>query len=248
MTTRIAVLMAVMIAGGGGAAVAQTAADSSRIRVNLNAGMQMKSETLTGTSTFTVYDEPGTLSSSQELGSGPTYDVEVGVRLWKSLTAGVTWQQATTSGDAAVAGLAPHPLYFGRPRGFSATLADLSRSEQAVHMSFGWLVPMGNRIDLNLAAGPTVFRVSQEVATSANLSEASAPFTSVTATVSSGTTKGGATGFHVAADAAYRLTRNLGIGALVRYSSGNAEISVGSGRVETTAGGFQIGGGLRLRF
>lgn len=248
MTKKIGFLMAAMAVAGAGVAAAQTSADEARVRVSVNAGLQTGSESLTSSSKFTAYDEEGTVDSNIETSGGALLDGSIAVRVWRQLSVGVTLQRTSGSGDAAVTGRAPHPIYYGRPRSFSATVSDLERSQQALLFSLAWTVPVGSRAEVTLSGGPSQVRVSQDVVADVSLSETGAPFTSVSAAVKSSSTKGTAMGVHVGADGSYFMTKQLGIGAFVRYLTGSAEISVGSGRVDTAAGGLQVGGGLRFRF
>jgi hypothetical protein len=59
-------------------------------------------------------------------------------------------------------------------------------------------------------------------------------------------------GFHVGADLSGCFTRVFGLGAFVRYSRGEVEVEDTPVLVnepwEVKVGGFQAGGGIRLRF
>ena len=47
----------------------------------------------------------------------------------------------------------------------------------------------------------------------------------------------------------YALTPSIGVGALIRYSRGTVEFNVSDTETaDVTAGGFQIGGGVRFKF
>lgn len=248
MTKTIGFLMTVVTLAGSGVATAQSTSEGARVRISVNGGLQAKSETLTSSSTFTVYDEQGTVSSSLERGNATAFDLGVGIRVWRQLSAGLTLQRAASSGDATASGAAPHPVYYSRPRSFTAAGGSLDRSEQAVHISLGWTMPVGKRAEVTVSGGPSQFRVSQGVVSNVSLSETTAPYTTVNATVVTGDTKGSALGVHVGADAAYLITDRVGLGAFMRYATGSAEVSVGNTRVSTSAGGLQVGAGLRFRF
>ncbi|HZB25950.1 MAG TPA: hypothetical protein VE379_07450, partial [Vicinamibacterales bacterium] len=53
-------------------------------------------------------------------------------------------------------------------------------------------------------------------------------------------------GVHFGVDATYLVTPRIGAGVLVRYSVGSADLEGATDSL--TVGGFQIGGGVRLRF
>jgi hypothetical protein len=61
---------------------------------------------------------------------------------------------------------------------------------------------------------------------------------------------GGAWGFHVGGDVSIFFTRVVGLGWFVKYSRGTVEVFEPLSEVEVKfrTGGFQTGGGLRLRF
>jgi hypothetical protein len=57
-------------------------------------------------------------------------------------------------------------------------------------------------------------------------------------------------GFNFTADATYMVTKMIGAGVLIRYAHASPSLDVPntSTPIEVTAGGFQIGGGVRVRF
>jgi hypothetical protein len=62
-------------------------------------------------------------------------------------------------------------------------------------------------------------------------------------------------GFHAGADGSFFFTRVLGVGGFARYSRGSIDLENTVARafgqrelVAVTAGGVQVGGGLRLKF
>ncbi len=78
-----------------------------------------------------------------------------------------SWARTSTAPRALTSrrstGGAPHPLFFDRPRPFATTVEDLKRSEQALHLSVGYRLPVGEKLDVHFYAGPSQFRFSQEV-------------------------------------------------------------------------------------
>ena len=100
-----------------------------------------------------------------------------------------------------------------------------------------------------LSAGPSFFQVTQDVVGSVEVREAGAPFTTVTVSqVPTTSVKKTAVGVNVGADVSVMATRHVGGGFLVRYATGSVDLPAGSAQVSLDAGGFQIGGGLRVRF
>jgi hypothetical protein len=68
-------------------------------------------------------------------------------------------------------------------------------------------------------------------------------------TVSQSSVTDSAFGYNVGADLTYRFANNFGVGAMVRYASATVSVTPeGSDASDVKVGGFQFGGGLRIRF
>jgi hypothetical protein len=53
-------------------------------------------------------------------------------------------------------------------------------------------------------------------------------------------------GINLGVDVTYLVTKRFGVGGLARYTWGSADLAGAADKL--TVGGFQIGGGLRVRF
>jgi hypothetical protein len=97
--------------------------------------------------------------------------------------------------------------------------------------------------------GPSFFQVKQDIVNDFTYTDSypfdTASFTSgVTSSVSESTL-----GFNVGGDLSYFFTPQLGVGATVQLVGADVEMpSAGSGTIDASAGKFQAGAGLRLRF
>ena len=235
---------------GAHSASAQT--DDSRFYINLSGAFEPGSQTYADAGTFRLYDETGTLNVSSDVSSGAVLDFAAGARVSGPFTFGLGFHRTSSSDAATVTGTAPHPIFFDRPRSFSQTLNALTRTEQALHISVGYLVSIGEKLDLHITAGPSQFRFSQQVPGKVTITEASGTFTSVNATVVSETRKANAWGGHVAADFSYPVfesdATSFRLGAFVRYAQASSEFQVVTNTATTKLGGMQYGGGLRFRF
>ena len=61
--------------------------------------------------------------------------------------------------------------------------------------------------------------------------------------------KDSAWGFNIGADMTYAVTPTIGVAALMRYTRGTVEFNISDTQTaDVKAGGFQIGGGVRLKF
>ena len=165
--------------------------------------------------------------------------------------------------DAAVNARLPHPLFFNRDREVSATASSLRREEIAVHLQAVWMSPISSRFEIAVSGGPTVFIVDQDLVTSVSHIE-TFPFDTVNlpadvtgATLDATTAKRQSlsrVGFNVGADLTYFLFEGtggtkFGVGTLVRFSRASTDfVSGDEDIVSVDAGGFQVAGGVRLRF
>jgi hypothetical protein len=120
----------------------------------------------------------------------------------------------------------------------NATVDSLSHSEKTFYLQALWTIPVTDKMDASFSFGPSFINVSQELVSSVSV-------TGGTATPLTETQSDTAKGFNVGADLSYMLNPRYGVGGFVRYVGG----SVGLPSVtELKVGGFQIGGGARLRF
>ncbi len=210
--------------------------------LSVNGGVQTGSGTFDTASTYDLYDETGTLSSSQKIGTSGFFDVSAGYKVWRNLVLAVGYSRAASSADVTVNATVPDPLVFDQLRSVSATLPGAKHTENAIHISGIWMVPVTDKVELGITAGPTVFMLKQDVPDSLTVSEPGPTVQSVASSQVSKTTGG----FHAGLDVTYLLTPKLGAGLLARYTWGSAK--VGSTTDSLTLGGFQLGGGLRVRF
>jgi len=245
-----AMAVAGCVALGAQSASAQT--DDSRFYINLSGAFEPGSQTYSDDGTFRLYDETGRLSVSSEVSSGAVLDVAVGGRVSGNFTFGLGFHRTSGSDVATVSGNAPHPIFFGRPRTFSKDLEALTRTEQALHISVGYLVSVGEKLDLHVTAGPSQFRFNQQVPVSVTITETSGTFAAVQATVATASRKRNVWGGHVGADLSYPVFESgaavFRLGAYLRYAAASSEFRVVSNSVTTKLGGVQLGAGVRVRF
>ena len=228
--------MATALAMSAAPAAAQT---TKNIFLDINGGVRVASSSFVVDAFPIVYGETAILSTSQDAGSGALIDVSGGYRVWRDLSIGLGFGYARGSGDAAMTAGVPHPLFHDRRVVTNAT-ADAKRSEKAVHIQATWTMPVTDKIDASFVFGPSFISVSQEVVNNITVT----PNTQ-NATPSVESESGTAKGFHVGADLSYMLNPRYGVGGFLRYVGGSVDLpSV----PDVKAGGFQVGGGARLRF
>jgi hypothetical protein len=223
--------------------------DAERFNLHVNFGAQAGSDDFTQRFTPTIYLETATIDVAQSFESGPLFDLGGSYMVYDDFWVGVSYSHTSGDGDAAIVGQIPDPLVSDLFRAASATASGLDHSEDAVHLSLLYRFAVSPKLDVTVGIGPTFFSVDQElpVVTTSDVSEsASGPV--ITPRASKGSDS--AVGINISADATYMVTDMIGAGVLLRFARSTAEISVEEApeSVDVRAGGFQIAGGIRVRF
>jgi hypothetical protein len=209
--------------------------------VSMNLGVQAGSHTLDTNQTFTLYEEPGTLTSSQKAGGGGLFDIGAGYKVWRNLLVGLDYSHSSSKHDASFTASLPDPLVSDRPRILTGTFAGSAYKENAIHFTGTWMIPVTDKIDAGLVFGPSVFMIKQDIP-----SQVSAAEPPTASNVSSARVKKTAAGFNAGVDVTYLFTKKIGGGVLARYTWGSVDLDNASKSL--TTGGFQLGFGVRYRF
>lgn len=210
--------------------------------VNVTVGAQTGTHTLNTATTFDLYDETAAVASGQQVKGGGLFDLSAGYKVWRNLAAAIGYSRSGSKGDTTITGVIPDPVFFDRPRAITASAADLKHTESAIHLMGVWMVPVTDKIDVGVSAGPSIFMVKQELPGALAIAEPGPTVTSVPLTKAKKTTAG----INLGVDVTYLLTKRYGVGGLARYTRGSARLDGASNKL--TVGGFQIGAGLRVRF
>ena len=251
-TTRAA-LIAAMLIGVNLPAYAQTITPwEDRVFANLNFGFDVGSEEISRSSTFVVYDETGSVETTGEFGSFGIFDFAVGARVINNFAIGIGFHTGGTTGDGSYTASVPHPLFHDRPRTVTGTFDDADRDERATHLMFGYMLPINEKIDVLVYAGPSFYHVSQEMVTNVTFTEVGPPFTNINVLPAIEKAGKNATGYNFGVDGTYFVyTKDryrVGVGGFLRFSGASADLSFSGGTVETDLGGTQFGFGGRVRF
>ena len=237
--------------GTAGQASAQGATWADRGYVNVGWGVESGSSAMTDTQTATIYEEAATIVSTSNFTSGSLFDVGVGVRIWRNLTVGAAYHQEQNDTQGELSGSIPSPVFFNQPRTLVAS-EPLDRKEQATHLTIGRVVPIGAKFDVMISGGPSFFRLTQEVISSAVPNESSVSGSTIGATITTAERKKSQTGYNVGADATYIVWSNdsvrLGVGGFFRFTQAEMDVDMLTTAQPTTVGGAQFGFGARLRF
>lgn len=241
-----------LIAVASREASAQMRPWEDRVFMRVGFGVESGDSTVTDARPLTIYEETGSTTTTSNFTSGSLFDVAIGFRVYKNFSVGASYHQEENDADSVITGTAPHPIFFNQPRSFTATETALERKENAVHLQFGYTVPVGTRLDFTVFGGPSFFRLQQDVISNVTIAETSAAFTQVAVSATRATRKKNATGYNVGVDVAYMAWENdsvrLGAGAFVRYALAKADVLNLQTEQSTDIGGLQIGFGGRIRF
>jgi len=245
-------LACALVVGFSQGAAAQNKGWEDRAYINIGFGVENGDTTMTDSKTFTKYEESGKLTSTSSFTSGSLFDVSVGVRIWKNFSVGAGYHQETNSQDGILGGTVPHPIFFNQPRTFTQAVSALQRKESAEHLILGWTTPVGTKMDVMVFAGPSFFRLEQEVVSDASLAEKGSPFTELVVDPTRVFRKKSITGYNAGADVSYLFWQNdsvrLGGGVFFRYTQAKTNVLMLTTEQPTTVGGIEFGFGGRIRF
>jgi hypothetical protein len=232
-----------MVLVAGLLALAQTAQAQSTAAIpkgyfSITAGAQPQQRTFDAAATSEVFGEDAVFSTKQEVSGGPFFDFAAGFRVLNVLHLGAAVSTFGSTGNATGTAAIPDPLFADRTTTYTVEGTDLARNELGIHVQAAWFIPLSRKFDLQIAAGPSLYRASQEFA--AGSTEEGSQAVNFHVQEESGF----GFGFNAGADFTYLFTPKYGLGVLARYSWGK----VGLDAADVTVGGLQAGVGLRIRW
>lgn len=253
MRKALTVAVYVLLIAGARDAAAQVGQPwTDRGYVSLNAGFESTSGEFSDARTFRLYDENGSIRINQAVDSGALFDFGAGARVWRNVSVGIAYHREATNGEGSASAEVPNPVVFNRNRSVAASVADLGRTEQAVHLQFGYMVPISEKLHVHMFLGPSFFRLKQDVIGDLTFTETAFPFTTVNTTTAVEERSDSTTGFNVGADVSYEVFRTdlykLGVGMFIRYAGATGDIRVFDSTIGSDVGGLQLGFGGRMRF
>ena len=230
------------------------AAQDSKVFVNVNFGFQGLKQEFTQTAEFPLYDETATWQAPHDIKGGSIFDIGAGYRVRRNLSLGIAYTARNKrTRDVTLNASVPSPVFTDAFRTGNAGVPGLEHSEQQVHLQALWHVPVTVEFDVTMFAGPSFFRVQDDLVRSVSIAETSADFSSIgLSDVTTVRERNSAVGFNLGIDTRYMFVRNAGLGAMLRYSRGSADLSDPTGaapeKLTLDAGGLEIAAGLRFRF
>jgi len=220
-----------------------------RVTVTVSGGVQSPAGSVSDHITFDRNVETETIDVTYPKRPGVLLDIGGRVRVWKRLGFGVSVGHVTGDGTADVTASVPHPFFFNQARTVTGKQAGIAREETGIHLQVQYAVPASRKVRVVLGAGPSRIKLTQDVITDVNITE-TYPYD--TAAFRDAATKGASasvSGYNAGVDVTWSLTRNVGVGGLVRYTRADADLDVRSGHtLSMKAGGVHAAAGVRFAF
>jgi len=210
---------------------------------NINFGSQTIARRQTNEGNFPIYDEIATWDTSFGVGNNTLVDISGGMRLWRNLGVGVGFSRYKDTSSAPVNASIPDTLIFDSPHASSTTVDGLNHEERGIHLSAVFVIPIIDKLDLSITAGPSFYPLKKDVVSDITVANGG---TTIASVLKSSLSEN-ATGGHVGFDVRYRIYKWIGAGIFARYSTASINTNaVGEGKIEI--GGLNYGGGLRIVF
>lgn len=220
---------------------AQTNRDG-RLRAAFSAGVQADTAGLSQSFTLIKNSESAPIAADLSPAAVPSFDAAVTYMLVNRIGVGAAVSLTNARSDAEITARIPHVFFFNQLRPISGA-ARVRHEELATHLSGIYVLPFG-RVELALAAGASLFSVKKDFVSDVDYEESYPYDTASFAQARLTREQVSKAGYHAGADVTWRITRNWGAGALVRYSRARAPFSIGT----LDVGGLQTGAGIRARF
>lgn len=241
-------------------AMAVPSAAQSRGWVDVNFGVAGAAQSRVTTET-NIPDGEGefeTYRVSYNAPTGAAFDFGGGFMFTRVLGAGIQFTGTAHEDAADLSIRIPHPRFFDAHASDSGpTDQKLQRVEGGVNLSLVAALPTSNsRLSVRVYGGPTHFRLKADAINDIRYLQHFGLFTTansveITSWTSEEVEETG-WGFHAGADLGYFFNRYVGIGGFARLTRGTVTFTPSDFAVDedldVRVGGFQAGGGLRVRF
>jgi hypothetical protein len=218
--------------------------------IAINGGSQVDDHTFSETREQDVNQEKMSWTTDYAIERSGQYEGTVGGYGASGFGGALTYSfYQDNNSTAAVAARIPNPFQFNQDRQIQGQSASLRHREQVVHLSALYVVPIGSKLEIGVAGGPSLFIVNREFVDSVLYDEAY-PFDAATFnSTTSREVKKNQAGFHVGADVSWFFTDNVGVGGMVRFSRAAVKFpaAVSDETISVDLGGVQAGFGLRVR-
>lgn len=247
-TTAFPSIVALLIASGASAHQPPPTGEEDRIRILVNGLYNPTDIGFSEDSTFTSFLEEGRSTRNYEGGKGFVFEAGAIVEIRDGLGVMGSFELYQSDFDGVFEESLPHPLYFERFRAVGGELQGLEYSETAVHVDAVYTRRF-EKVTLDVFGGPSFFFTNTEILDSVTTTS-EYPFdeASVSST-STSTLDDNPIGFNAGGSLTWQLTDIVGVAFQGRYSHATIGIArEGGEEIALDAGGFRVGGGIRLSF
>jgi hypothetical protein len=229
----------------------------SRGWVDVDLGFATTGDTLDVSAVRTIAQEPATFGVKYNAKRGALVDFGGGVMISPSIGFGVMVTGTAHKGSADLSANIPHPLRFNAyGSDTSFTENELERTEGTIHLQAVYQLPGSDRMRIRVFGGPSYFRLNMDAVTLIRYEQQFQVFgagnTIDITNYDSEKVEHTGWGFHAGADMSTFFSRVVGVGVVGRYSRGTVTIDdlsvLADDDIDVRTGGFQLSGGLRLRF
>lgn len=216
--------------------------------ISVNGIYQTGTSAVSSTVAFTANAEPASFTSNFPVKAGQGLDagIRVGIRGAIGLSLGISSFKA--SGDAAITAQIPHPFFFNQPRSISGT-ASLAREETTTRVALVVSSPGGKKLQLAGYVGAALFAVKQDIVDSVTYTDAYPYDTAAFGRATTRQVSKSKVGIAAGVDASFFFAKNVGIGVTAGIVQATIPVAAIDGStISLSAGGTQLGAGLRFRF
>ena len=219
-----------------------------KFRVLVNVNYNVTSRTFDEKSTFTAFLEEGSTSRSYDGGTGLGFELGGIYSVTPAFGILGSFEFLSAEHDASFDVVTPHPLFFNQPRSVSDDIAALEYSEQALNVDAVYTLTHGS-FTVDVFGGVTFFFTETELIDKVTTSSVY-PFDDIEiASTDTVKLKENPLGFNVGGAFTYRITPIVGVSFQAKFSRATINLQREAGEpIKNDAGGFRIGGGIRLAF
>ncbi len=242
-----ALVVMALVAAAAGAQESQSAGDA-KTQIFVNGLFNPQTFSFVDRRTLTLFVEDGSYAGAWSSATGGAFGFGVTRNITTVLSVGAAVDIVNADADQSFAARIPHPLFFNQHRTLEADQTELSYKETAIHFLVGY-TKVTERIVLSVTGGPSYFITRTELIEDFTFTQ-SYPFDEVgEGSIDSRRYDANGFGFNVGAWVGYRFHKNLAAGGDLRFSSATNSFTTGNGtEIEVNAGGFRVGGGIRILF
>jgi hypothetical protein len=201
-----------------------------------------------------IYRETATFTADYRSPLGAEFDFGGGMMFTPEFGLGVSFAGTAHQDNAQLGIRIPHPLVFDAYASDSApTEAKLARVESSVNIHAMFVASPSDSVSVRVFGGPSYFRIRQDAVSDIEFFRSIIPNEVEILRYDTEVVEfedGGGWGFHAGGDVSFFFNRVIGLGCFAKYSRGTVEVFDPFSRenADFKTGGFQSGGGLRLRF